>query len=338
MQPIHDRSSIKEEEYFKILGETHPGTVFLHQDGLSNGYFIHRMDTTRYLKPAYRFLSRVPKVMRRFLSPRVIGFGSPFEPYVKLLADPTDAVHDMYPLIELGKHHQADMLLFPNIRHDFNLPSPMVPMKSFPNTVLELNDCTCFDDYLARLTQGWRSSVRRNQRAFREAGFSITFETPAVYEMPQIYKGYEGFYERAQIQWVKYSADYFDKMRNLNGVSWVCARDKEQKIVGALMMLNFPHILEAGRISIIPHYVRQRRIYFNLLYGGIAFAIRQRSQRLSLEPTSYKTKESLGAQVEMTRNWLYPLSIKGRLIVTLSRLSQNLLLPDFSKRDARFEF
>ncbi len=315
---------MKSAEYIDLLVQAHPALRISTFSGLPS--FVARLSIYEALDNALlRFFAKyLQNFLPTLLNPRTLFLGVPFEPYDQTASLTHVVSSDNYDdqLIKHAEMLGVDLLVIPNIQEQGSeiqwAERGYLSLPSFPDMVLD-TQFESFESYLATLSQGMRSSIRRNQRRFKKAAFSIEQIPPECLDVQPAYWGYCHFFERARVKWYPHTPSYFSLLPQAASVAkvWVATANKKQ--IGFIIAFHDDKGLHAGRIGILPDLYRQHAIYFNLVYELIAYAIKNRIERLYLEPTNYRFKASLGArQVSLvhfvkgfSNTWRYLLKYHG---------------------------
>lgn len=282
------------EPYLDLLRKSHPHLNIQLTHGVLPS-FSARLDISEpILSPVLRSIIRFARVAGKGLShPYTFFYGIPFEPYDQSIL--LDAIKTtLY-------HPNSDLVVIPNV-------SPIHPtivdiqrqgfisLPSFPDMVLSL-DVNSFESYLSTLSTQWRNSVRRNMRKFDRDGFFL--DSILVDEMciDDLYRSYEYFYHRAKVKWYKHTKSYFLHLHQAKSYSKIIvAKHASGKIGGFISLFFDKNGVHAGRIGVNPEFYKCHAIYFRLIYGAIESAIEGKYRWISLGPTSYQFKSSLGAK------------------------------------------
>ncbi len=330
--------------YFNALHESDSrriGSLNKKNGDFSDLRYAFELRGSEILNPRFSTLASF-RLIQKLCKIRVLGIGCPFEPYIQssepqaFVENPPHrhAKENSYRFTALSHRNlRPDVLMCanrpgaaPNTTQRFGDRS-WYPITSFPNMVLNLDTLSTFEEYLAARPQKWRSSFRRNIRHFYQCGHRLTCTEKSPVSSERLYEGYLTFFNRAPVKWMQHTPEYFQRMSQQRGVYWINAMSENNAWLGSILLFNFADKLEAGRIMIPPSRYRHDRIYFNLFYALIASAMKLEASQLSLEPTAYRAKKRLGADLVETHNLLSPVSLKGLLACNVLKSAGGWILP-----------
>jgi len=256
--------------------------------------------------------------------PRTLFLGTPFERYEQTHL--LDVVEDLQELKgqarEAALREEVDLVCATNISPSHPnyatwLRAGFVPLPSFPDMVVDLEGVESFNEHLARIPPGDRSSVRRNSRKFDRAGFTLSPVQPEDKNGSVLWESYVPFYDRARVKWIPHSPAYFVGISDLaSSVSMTTARCAKDQLAGFILNFKDGQTWHAGRVGILPEWERRDAIYFRLIYHLLEEPIETRATRLLLEPTCYRMKRHLGATYRPLVNLVYGVHPLWKLMLT----------------------
>lgn len=305
MTDIQDQKLTDSVKYVNLVSQTHPHLNYRVDEHLGH-LFVAHLDIAEPLLPGSlrRAIEASQKIVPRYLKPKALFLGTPFEPYrqdeVLNALPPLDTLSGVLKTAQ--ESHDTQCVVMTNI----SPTHPRIPellhnrftlLPSFPDMVMNLREVSSFDDYLLTLKSEDRSSIRRNLRVFGERGYTLNLaEDGSLYE-DALFQAYLPFFERAKVKWFPHTQAFFRDATKLGtSVRLFIAFDSDHKLAGFSMGFFHSGMYHAGRLGVRADLHLRDRVYFALLYRFIEDAIALRAHTLSLEPTAYRLKRHLGAK------------------------------------------
>ncbi len=291
---------LRSERYIAWLAQTHP-QLKIRNDSLGVTYQAP-LQFFEPLKPGF-----LRKMMRfaalkcpQLFAPKALFMGSPFEPYEQLLP----LQKNMMPeLKSRAREEGCGIIVVTNVdatqlQSDTLNQQGFKILPSFPDMVLSLPGQS-FTDYLKALKSKERNSLLRNIRRFDESG--CTVKRVCGKELRslshQMLQGYHQMYVRAEVKWLRHTAEYFHSIADLSEDVFVdVAFTPQNKLAGYVVSFDDGDRLHGGRIGLMPSHYQKHGVYFRLIYRLIERGYMHHKKELVLEPTSFKLKRYLGAQ------------------------------------------
>jgi len=325
-------SIFDDERTVAFFAETHPELRLsarrVSTTGIALPTFVGVLDTRAPLAPGpWRSLRDVAHLVSpRTIAPRALFVGLPFEPYEQthlVERAPKDPAWTR-ALADAAAREGCAVVVWPNVRrghaaHRALLEAGFIDLPSFPDCVLDLDDVASFDDVIARRSRARRKAIRRHARRFTRAGHTIARVIDARGLSRALFACYAPLYERANVRWFPHHEGYLGGVASLgDDVTLSVARDPSGEVSG--FVLGFvdevygARTFHAARIGVHPRFHHKDDVYFRLVYRAVEDAFAARCARVSLEPTAYRVKLSLGARLVPLVNMLLPVSSSWRLL------------------------
>lgn len=302
------RASILDEPaYLAFLARTHPD-LQLRNDRLELPSFVAPLPLSDALQPGRKraAITQLAAWFPGWLQPKTLFLGSPFEPYEQTsLLRGRDPEAIRRQVERAGSREDAELAVLTSI--DARAPelsawkaAGFIAVPSFPDVWRPIQGLS-LEDELKRIPGPDRSSVRRNIRAFQEAGLRLRRLTDSSELAAALYGAYRPMYQRARVKWLRHSLAYFEGLAALGPRVWLTvAEDKHGALAGFVVSFEDALGLQAGRLGVSPAWRERSGVYFRLLYSTLESAIAARpseASRLSLEPTAYRLKRHLGGEL-----------------------------------------
>ncbi|MEK8030093.1 GNAT family N-acetyltransferase [Ideonella sp. DXS29W] len=171
-----------------------------------------------------------------------------------------------------------------------------------PDMVLQLKpEWNRFDDYLASLTSGYRSSAKKLQKDCAAAGISMRLIDVAEMQARQdeLHALYEQVHHGQSLRLATLSPGYLPALAEMLGDRFVCrVAEQDGRLVGFVTSV-------ADGDTAVGYYIGYDRatngeapVYLTLLQSTVEDAITFRAKRLSLGRTALEPKAKLGCQPE----------------------------------------
>lgn len=306
--------------YIKFLAKAHPHLCIGTTD-VGTPYYVSTISCLDMLSPG--LLSRTIRnnffIPSLLISPRTLVFGLPFEPYQQ--TSTLEALPDVKTMHIMAKSLRADVILMTNLdpgstrfRHFQEQGFFSIP--SFPDMTLSIHG-NSFEDFLHRLTQKHRYSIRQHMRRFSSKGHKVEKVATVSFELARdCYDAYVGFYDRAKVPWFKYEFDYFHGfLRHVPHGFVKVARTFHGQFIGMVLGMREGRYMHITRLGVHPDYVRKDSVLFRLFYAAIEESIATSCEMISLGPTSYRIKRRMGACMKRVKNLISPVSSSWQLLM-----------------------
>lgn len=325
-------SIFDDERTIAFFADTHPELRLSARRVSTRGAplptFVGVLDTRAPLAPGpWRSLRDAAHLLSpRTVAPRALFVGLPFEPYEQthLVERAPFSPQWTSALVDAAAREGCAVVVWPNVRrghaaHRSLVQAGFIDLPSFPDCVLDTDDVTSFEDVIARRSRTRRKAMRRHARRFARAGHVLSRETDAHDLSRALFACYAPLFERANVRWFPHHEAYLGGIASLGpDVMLSIARDGEGGVSG--FVLGFvdesggTRTFHAARIGVHPRFHHRDDVYFRLVYRAVEDAIEARCARVSLEPTAYRVKLSLGARLVPLVNMLLPVSSTWRLL------------------------
>jgi predicted N-acyltransferase len=194
---------------------------------------------------------------------------------------------------------------------------------SLPGTRLEIR-WRSFDEYVASMRKAFRRAVLKDRRASEAIEFEVVDDFSAIGE--EAWRLYANVLEKADHVFEKLTPEFFRELGRFEQSRLLTARERATgRLIGIELLLLGDTMLQDIYTGFDYESNPKQRLYFNLLYPVIEYAIGRRLQTLHLGQTSYKFKARLG--VEAYPLWLF-VKARNRLLHRVIATFRSLLFPE----------
>lgn len=152
-----------------------------------------------------------------------------------------------------------------------------------------------FEAYVKAMRKFYRRAVRHDQKA--GAGLDIQIERDFGHLAPEIHRLYLNVLEKAASTFEELTEEFFRELGSCEDARLVTAREKSSpKLVGVELLMLGETGVQDLYTGVDYAYNEKYRVYFNLVYPGIALACEGQYQRITTGQTSYAFKSRLGVE------------------------------------------
>lgn len=209
-----------------------------------------------------------------------------------------------------------------------DFPKPLEPKELFkeekfseffvePNLIVDIPaNVHSLNDYIELFSKKYRNRAKSIFKSF--AGIEtryLSFDEIITHEK-DLYKLYEGIFEKAKFKLIKLPADYFSSVKQLyNDVFTVKAYFLDGKVVAFASSFLMPDgSVEAHYIGFDYELNNQYNLYQNILYAMINEAIINKRTKVNLGRTAAEIKTTVGAKAENLVCYIKPQNTISKLI------------------------
>jgi len=168
-----------------------------------------------------------------------------------------------------------------------------------PNLIVDIpQGVETIEDYIRLFSKKYRNRARSIFKNL--AGVEIKHLSLPEIQLheKQLYKLYEGIFEKAKFKLIKLPKNYFSSVKSIYEINFnVKAFFYEDKIIAFASCFKMPDgSLEAHYIGLDYEYNGQFNLYQNVLYGMIDEAIKNKLSKVNLGRTAAEIKTTVGAK------------------------------------------
>ena len=168
-----------------------------------------------------------------------------------------------------------------------------------PNLIVDIpQGVETIEDYIRLFSKKYRNRARSIFKNL--AGVEIKHLSLREIQLheKQLYKLYEGIFEKAKFKLIKLPKNYFSSVKSIYETNFnVKAFFYEDKIIAFASCFKMPDgSLEAHYIGLDYEYNGQFNLYQNVLYGMIDEAIKNKLSKVNLGRTAAEIKTTVGAK------------------------------------------
>jgi hypothetical protein len=168
-----------------------------------------------------------------------------------------------------------------------------------PNLIVDIpHGVETIEDYIRLFSKKYRNRARSIFKNL--AGVEIKHLSLPEIQLheKQLYKLYEGIFEKAKFKLIKLPKNYFSSVKSIYETNFnVKAFFYEDKIIAFASCFKMPDgSLEAHYIGLDYEYNGQFNLYQNVLYGMIDEAIKNKLSKVNLGRTAAEIKTTVGAK------------------------------------------
>jgi hypothetical protein len=168
-----------------------------------------------------------------------------------------------------------------------------------PNLIVDIpQGVETIEDYIRLFSKKYRNRARSIFKNL--AGVEIKHLSLPEIQLheKQLYKLYEGIFEKAKFKLIKLPKNYFSSVKSIYETNFnVKAFFYEDKIIAFASCFKMPDgSLEAHYIGLDYEYNGQFNLYQNVLYGMIDEAIKNKLSKVNLGRTAAEIKTTVGAK------------------------------------------
>jgi len=175
-----------------------------------------------------------------------------------------------------------------------------------PTTILPIRWLS-FDEYLQRLRSRYRLFIRRNQRKMADAGISTRI-TSTMDLPPSIYwRLYSNVLEQQEVSAVSpIGPEYFEALERLRPpeTCWF-QYFADDKLIAFATSFRRADELHPNLVGMDYDECRPLKMYFNIFYDLIRYAVEHEMRLISFGTTAYAVKSAIGCSVIPQRVYLY---------------------------------
>lgn len=186
-----------------------------------------------------------------------------------------------------------------------------------PNLVVEIPEqVDSVANYIALFSKKYRNRAKSIFKSMEGVEIKyLNIDQIKTYEK-QLYKLYEGIFEKAKFKLIKLPKDYFSSVKGIYEKEFtVKAFFKDEKVIAFASSFLMPdNSLEAHYIGFDYELNNQYNLYQNILYAMIDEAIKNKRSKVNLGRTAAEIKTTVGAKAENLICYIKPQNTISKLI------------------------
>ncbi|MBL7918821.1 MAG: N-acetyltransferase [Bacteroidia bacterium] len=186
-----------------------------------------------------------------------------------------------------------------------------------PNLVVDIpSEVNSVSEYIALFSKKYRNRAKSIFKSIEGVEIKyLTIDEIKTHEK-QLYKLYEGIFEKAKFKLIKLPEDYFSSVKTIYEKEFtVKAFLKDGKLIAFASSFLMPdNSLEAHYIGFDYELNNQYNLYQNILYAMIDEAIKNKRAKVNLGRTAAEIKTTVGAKAENLICYIKPQNTISKLI------------------------
>jgi hypothetical protein len=186
-----------------------------------------------------------------------------------------------------------------------------------PNLVVDIPaEVDSLTNYIALFSKKYRNRAKSIFKSIEGVEVKYLNKDEIKAHEKQLYKLYEGIFEKAKFKLIKLPKDYFSTVKGIYEKEFtVKAFFKDEKIIAFASSFLMPDAsLEAHYIGFDYELNNQYNLYQNILYGMIDEAIKNSRSKVNLGRTAAEIKTTVGAKAENLICYIKPQNTISKLI------------------------